>query len=144
MLTTANSGTDQSAVLTTPICTLSSPCCHSMLHSCCSPPKSVLLLHSVTVMLQQVRQWFGQLFSQRGGWTRVPTQEVEPTALGAPLIPSSSSASPPQHTAGSQSTGKHYGSHSNMAASISTQLSTASVTGASSIHGVAPCVLHGK
>ncbi|KAA6419215.1 MAG: hypothetical protein FRX49_10954, partial [Trebouxia sp. A1-2] len=39
---------------------------------------------SLTMMMQQARQWFNQLFSQRGGWTRVPTQEV-PTALGDPL-----------------------------------------------------------
>ncbi|KAL0043975.1 hypothetical protein WJX82_010159 [Trebouxia sp. C0006] len=57
----------------------------------------------LTMMLQQARQWFNQLFSHRGAWTRVPTQEV-PIALGDPLIPPS--ASPPsQHTAGNHRPG---------------------------------------
>ncbi|DBB00275.1 hypothetical protein WJX77_004330 [Trebouxia sp. C0004] len=58
---------------------------------------------SLAAMMQQARQWFSQLFSQRRGWTRVPTQEVS-TALGDPLI--TPSATPPsQHTAGNHSPG---------------------------------------
>ncbi|DBA96857.1 TPA: hypothetical protein ACH3X3_013013 [Trebouxia sp. C0006] len=65
--------------------------------------ETVSMRCSLTMMLQQARQWFNQLFSHRGAWTRVPTQEV-PIALGDPLIPPS--ASPPsQHTAGNHRPG---------------------------------------
>lgn len=59
---------------------------------------------SFTMMIQQAGQWLSQLFSQRRGWTAVPTQEV-PTALGDPLIPSPSSSSPSQQADGHSRTG---------------------------------------
>lgn len=62
-----------------------------------------MLLYSFSSIVQQVRTWLSHLL--QGGWSRVPTQDLDaPTALGAPLIPEPSLSSPQQASA-SQRTG---------------------------------------